>query len=231
MRYAAIRNGIFLDRPNRFIARVQMGDAVEVCHVKNTGRCRELLVPGARVILAEAANPRRKTRYDLVAVYKGNMLVNMDSQAPNEAAAEYLERLFPQADWIRRECVQGDSRLDFYIRSCGREIFIEVKGCTLEQEGAALFPDAPTERGVKHLKELARLARLGYEAWALFVIQMKGPHCFAPNDAMHPAFGQALREAADQGVRVLAVDCLVQEAGFVCDKEIPVRLSREDRDL
>lgn len=193
--------------------------------MKNTGRCRELLLPGAAVILAEAGNAARKTRYDLVAVYKGDILVNMDSQAPNQAAAEYLHRLFPGADLIQRERLHGSSRLDFYIRAGAREIFLEVKGCTLEREGAALFPDAPTERGVKHLRELTDLVRQGYEAYVLFVVQMRGPRYFAPNDSMHKAFGDALRTAAAQGVKVLAVDCLVEEDGFVCDREIPVRLS------
>lgn len=224
MRYSAVCRGIFLARPNRFIAEVEMEGRVEICHVKNTGRCRELLLPGAVVILAVAENPQRKTRYDLVAVYKGDMLVNMDSQAPNKAAAEYLALRFPEAELIRPEYAHGNSRLDFYIRVGAREIFVEVKGCTLEREGVALFPDAPTERGAKHLRELGNLARKGYEAYVLFVIQMRGPAYFMPNDAMDPAFGHALRQAAAQGMGIWAVDCLVEEGGFVCDREIPVHL-------
>ena len=196
-----------------------------VCHVKNTGRCRELLTPGVKVILARAENPNRKTAYDLVAVYKGEMLINMDSQAPNQVAAEYLPSLFSGITCVRPEYRIGDSRLDFYVvTKDARQIYVEVKGCTLEVDGVAMFPDAPTLRGVKHLRALTALARAGREAWVLLVVQMAGPQCFRPNDAMDPAFGQALREAAAAGVGIHCVDCLVTEDSLTCRRPVPVLL-------
>ena len=208
MRYGSVREGRFLARPNRFIARVELCGAVETVHVKNTGRCRELLVPGARVILAAADDPRRKTRYDLVAVWKGETLINMDSQAPNAAAPELLRRLFPGCA-IFPERTFGSSRFDFYLEQGTRKIFVEVKGVTLEREGLALFPDAPTERGRKHLAELVRAVEQGYEAWVLFLIQMEGCAAFAPNEETDPAFAAALRAARDAGVGILCYDCAV----------------------
>lgn len=225
MRYPQVCKGRFIARPNRFIALVEVEGRETVCHVKNTGRCRELLTPGAQVILAKAGNPARKTAYDLVAVYKGELLINMDSQAPNQVAAAYLPSLFPGVTLVRPEYRVGDSRLDFYVETAdGRQIYVEVKGCTLEQDGVALFPDAPTARGTKHLRALTALARAGREAWVLVVVQMAGPRCFRPNDAMDPAFGQALREAAAAGVRVHCVDCLVTEDSLACRKPVPVLL-------
>ena len=224
MRYAQVQEGRFLLRPNRFIAQVEVDGQVETCHVKNTGRCKELLRPGARVILARGENPGRRTKYDLIAVYKGGRLINMDSQAPNKAAAEYLGRLFPDGKHIRPEYSLGDSRLDFYLEREGHAVYLEVKGCTLEREGVALFPDAPTERGVKHLRHLTALAQEGQEAWVLFIIQMEGVRYFTPNDGTHPAFGQALREAAAAGVHILAVDCLVTPDSLACNQPVSVRL-------
>ena len=215
----------FLERPNRFIALVERAGQVEACHVKNTGRCRELLVPGATVYLAQGQNPHRKTRFDLVAVEKGPLLINMDSQAPNRAAAEFLPKLLPGLTLLRPETVYGSSRFDFYAEAGRGKWFWEVKGVTLEEDGTAMFPDAPTQRGVKHLKELCACLREGYRAGILFVIQMKGVSRFIPNDRTHPEFGEALRAAAAAGVRVLAYDCLVTPDTLSLDAPVPVFLN------
>lgn len=211
MRYDHIRDGVFLSRPNRFIANVTIGGAVQVCHVKNTGRCRELLVPGARVWVQERDDPSRRTKYDLIAVLKGQRLINMDSSAPNAVFGEYLAagRLFEAPSLIRPETVFGSSRFDFYVEAGPRRAFLEVKGVTLERDGEALFPDAPTERGVRHLRELVRARRAGFEAFAVFVIQMSGVRSFSPNSAVHPEFASSLREAREAGVNLLALDCRV----------------------
>ena len=214
----------FIARPNRFIARVRLDGREETVHVKNTGRCRELLIPGARVWLAEGANPARKTRYDLVAVEKGGLLVNMDSQAPNKAAAEALPRLFPRITDLRPEAVFGDSRLDFCTDMGDMKLYVEVKGCTLEEDGVALFPDAPTQRGVKHLRELESCVRAGHAAALLIVIQMKGVRVFRPNRRTHPAFADALAHAWDAGVQVLARDCLVTPDSLTLDQPVAVEL-------
>lgn len=223
MRYPNAVPARFIARPNRFIARVEIEGREETVHVKNTGRCRELLIPGARVILTEPGSPGRRTRYDLIAVYRGDLLVNMDSQAPNRAAGEYLRRRFPEAV-IRPEYTVGDSRLDYYVKDGGEELFIEVKGVTLFHEGRALFPDAPTERGVKHLRELIRLREAGKRAMALFIIQAAWQGIFSPNDGMHPAFGAALREAAAAGVEIFALNCAVGEDFMAPDSPVPVEL-------
>lgn len=222
----------FIARPNRFIALVEVNGRTETVHVKNTGRCRELLVPGATVYLAAAENPARKTPYDLIAVDKSlpdgsTVTVNIDSQAPNAIAAEWLpvSGLFPETAAIRREVTHGDSRFDFCIRTSDTTAYLEVKGCTLEQDGVALFPDAPTERGVKHIRELIALAQSGHPAYVLFIIQMKGTHTFRPNDGTHKAFGDALREADAAGVHILAVDCRVTPDTVTVDGYIPVELS------
>ena len=222
--YHRVIPGAFRARPNRFIAQVETEEGLEICHVKNTGRCRELLVPGARVTLAVADNAARKTRCDLVAVEKGSLYINMDSQAPNRAAGEALPRLFPGLALLRPETKCGDSRLDFYLEAAGKNWFVEVKGVTLEEDGLALFPDAPTERGVRHLRELACIARAGGGAAALFVIQMKGPRAFSPNQKTHPAFAQALCEAREAGVRLMAYDCLVTPRGMTLDSPVPIVL-------
>ena len=222
--YHRVIPGEFRTRPNRFIAQVETEEGLEICHVKNTGRCRELLVPGARVTLAVSDNAARKTRCDLVAVEKGSLYINMDSQAPNRAAGEALPRQFPGLTLLRPETKCGDSRLDFYLEAAGTNWFVEVKGVTLEEDGLALFPDAPTERGVRHLRELACIARAGGGAAALFVIQMKGPRAFSPNQKTHPAFAQALCEAREAGVRLMAYDCLVTPRGMTLDSPVPIVL-------
>ena len=211
MQYRSVKKGIFQARPNRFIAHVEVDGRLEVVHVKNTGRCRELLVPGATVYLEESGNPARKTRYDLIAVEKGRLLVNMDAQAPNKVFQEWAEGggFLSGLTLLRPETTWGSSRFDFYWEAGERRGFVEVKGVTLEENGHARFPDAPTERGVKHLEELIRCQAEGYEAAVCFVIQMAGMKDFASNDVTHPAFGAALRKAAGAGVQVLARGCSV----------------------
>ena len=224
MTYKNITRGKFLSRPNRFIANVEIDGKQETVHVKNTGRCRELLVPNATVFLEKSDNPLRKTQYDLVAVYKDNLLINMDSQIPNDVAFEWLKNgnLFSKNANIRREVTHNKSRFDFYIEDGNRKIFLEVKGCTLEQDGIAMFPDAPTERGVKHIEELIGCLEEGFEAYILFVIQMKGPKVFKPNDNTHKAFGDALRKAYESGVRILAYDSIVTPNSIKIDKEVKI---------
>ena len=230
MEYSQIIPGRFLSRPNRFIAQVEIqhkGELTEeTVHVKNTGRCRELLVPGARVYLAKSENPARKTAWDLVAVQKGDLLINMDSAAPNRAVLEWLRagRYLKGLTKIRPETVYGNSRFDFYAEAGERKILIEVKGVTLEHQRTALFPDAPSERAVRHADELAQAAREGYECYVLFVIQMKGVRRFLPNWKMHPAFGEALLRAEKAGVKVLAWDCRVEAEGMELADPVPVFL-------
>ena len=224
MQYKAVVPGRFLSRPNRFIARVETAEGPQTVHVKNTGRCRELLTPGAAVYLEYSESPGRKTAYDLIAVQKGKLLVNLDAQAPNRVFAEWLEPRLPEVAVLRREYVYGDSRLDFCVESPRGLYLIEVKGVTLEEGGAARFPDAPTERGVKHLRELRRAAEAGLGAALFFVVQMEGMRSVAPNDETHPAFGEALREAAAHGVRVCAWDCAVTPDSLELRREVPVLL-------
>ena len=208
MQYAKMVEGTFLARPNRFIAHIEIDGNVEVCHVKNTGRCRELLPVGAKVWCLDAASPSRKTRYDLICVQKGERLINMDSQAPNAAAKEWLlAGGLGQIENLKAECKQGDSRFDFAFQKDGRKCFLEVKGVTLENDGVCAFPDAPTQRGAKHLRELAELAKQGYGAYVLFVIQMEGVKYLHPNDLTDKPFGDALRDAKNAGVEILAYDC------------------------
>ena len=225
MNYANMVSGTFLARPNRFIAYVDIAGQTQTVHVKNTGRCRELLVPGTQVWCQEASSPARKTRFDLIAVRKGGRLINMDSQAPNTAAKEWLlSGGFGEVESLRAETVHGDSRFDFSFLKDGTPWFLEVKGVTLMEEGTARFPDAPTERGVKHLRGLQRAAAEGCEAWVIFVIQRSDAADFRPNDASDPAFGAALREAAAHGVRVRAVRCRVTLDGMTVIGEVPVQL-------
>ena len=233
MRYDNIVPGTFLSRPNRFIAHVETGGEAAVCHVKNTGRCRELLVPGGLVYLQDfGPEPAgRKTRYDLIAVKKerpsGPLLINMDAQAPNKVFAEWARagHFRPDLALLRPETVYGASRFDFYYETAaGVRGFVEVKGVTLEEDGRALFPDAPTERGVKHLEELARAAGEGFSAHVCFVVQMEGMRAFSPNDATHPAFGAALRRAAEAGVEVLARECAVTPETLEITGRVDVRL-------
>lgn len=225
MKYDHMVPGIFHARPNRFIAHVEIDGQMQTVHVKNTGRCRELLTPGVRVWCQESSNPSRKTKYDLITVHKGDRLVNMDSQAPNAAAREWLAGGgLGEIENLRAETFHGDSRFDFSFTKDGKQCFLEVKGVTLETEGICAFPDAPTERGTKHLRGLTQLAREGFGAYVLFVIQMSGVRWLHPNDATDPAFSQALREAAANGVQVLAVDCTVTPESMVIGKTVPVRL-------
>lgn len=213
MKYDNIERAVFLSRPNRFIAQVDLQGHTETVHVKNTGRCKELLVPGAEVILEKSANPARKTRYDLICVNKSGRWINMDSQVPNKAAVEWIREgsLFPEEVTVKQEKTYGNSRFDIYVESEQRKAFVEVKGVTLEDHNIARFPDAPTERGVKHVEELIRCMKDGYEAYLLFVIQMKGITLFEPNWDTHPAFGEVLQRAQKAGVKLIARDCLVTE--------------------
>lgn len=236
MRYNDVVSAEFLERPNRFIARVLLFGREETVHVKNTGRCRELLVPGCRVYLAVSDNPARKTKYDLVAVEKGReglspLLINMDAQAPNAAVGDFLRAggWIPAPDLVKSEMRYGNSRIDFYLEKGSRRAFVEVKGVTLEENGVALFPDAPTQRGIKHLEELSRAVGEGYEAAVFFLVQMKGVACFRPNDRMHSAFGEALRRAAKRGVSVLAYDCAVTPDGMTVEDPVAVDLGRTDK--
>lgn len=226
MKYQRIRQGRFLRRPNRFIAHVEVDGAEEVCHVKNTGRCRELLVPGATVWLEESDNPKRKTRFDLIGVDKGERRINMDSQAPNRVFGEWAGAggFRTGLTVLRPETTFGNSRFDFYWESSEKRGFVEVKGVTLEEDGVVLFPDAPTQRGVKHLEELMAAKAAGYEATVCFVIQMSGVQCFRPNDRTHPQFGEALRRAAQAGVEILAVDCTVERDSLEIRERVPVEL-------
>jgi len=224
MLYEETREAVFLLRPNRFVARVLLDGREETVHVKNTGRCRELLTPGARVILARGENPQRKTAYDLVAVWKGERLINMDSQAPNRVAAAYLKDRIPSVKRIKPEFIVGDSRFDFLVETEESPYLVEVKGVTLEEGGEVFFPDAPTARGRKHLAGLADALEDGYRAAVLFLVQMEGVRAFAPNDRTDPAFGEALRKAAAAGVEVWALQCRVTERDMVPLGEIPVRL-------
>jgi len=252
MRYGTVVKARFIDRPNRFIAHVYVVEGpdasetkVVTVHVKNTGRCRELLVPGCLVYLEKSENPERKTPYDLIAVEKNveptqkrkvlSLLINMDSQAPNKVAAEWIRKnkeRFPEIVLLKPECTFGISRFDFYIEYKGvgkteaarkklRKMFLEVKGCTLEKDGLAKFPDAPTERGVKHVRELTSMAQEGeYECGILILLQMKGCHTFMPNNDTDPAFGMALHEAVSRGVELFVVDCKVTPDTLIADKPV-----------
>ena len=225
MQYANMIPGVFLARPNRFIAHVEIDGQTEIVHVKNTGRCRELLSVGAQVWCQKSNNPARKTKYDLITVRKGSRLINMDSQAPNQAAKEWLqEGGLGEIQNLRPETKHGDSRFDFSFVKDRKTCFLEVKGVTLETDGVCAFPDAPTERGAKHLRGLTEAARAGYGAYVLFVIQMSDVKYLHPNDATDPAFGAALREAAAAGVQVLAVDCAITEDSMVIGNPVPVIL-------
>ena len=226
MHYQNMLPGLFLARPNRFIAHVQIDGQVEICHVKNTGRCKELLVPGCTVYCQRSGNPSRKTKFDLIAVQKGGRLINMDSQAPNQAAGEWLAAGgLGEISELRAEVKQGDSRFDFSFVKDGKRCFLEVKGCTLENDGVCAFPDAPTERGAKHIRGLTALAREGYGAYILFVIQMADVKYIRPHDETDPEFGRALREAAANGVTVLAMDCAVDVDRMEVRLPVLVKLS------
>ena len=225
MQYKNMVAGTFLARPNRFIAHVQIDGQVHTVHVKNTGRCRELLPVGAKVWCQHWDNPNRKTQYDLIFVEKGERIICMDSQAPNAAVKEWLlEGGMGEISQLKPEYTHGDSRFDFSFIKDGRRCFLEVKGVTLENDGVCAFPDAPTERGVKHLQGLTRLAEEGYGAYVLFVVQMGNVRYLHPNDQTHPAFGAALREAASRGVEVMAMQCCVSPDHMQIDRPLEVRL-------
>ena len=225
MRYKEMIKGKFLARPNRFIAHIEIDGKTEICHVKNTGRCKELLPPGATVWCEKSQNPARKTAFDLICVQKGNRLINMDSQAPNAAAKEWLlggglgniENLKPESTF-------GNSRFDFSFIKDGKPCFLEVKGVTLENDGVCAFPDAPTVRGAKHLQELTELVKEGYSTYVLFVIQIEDVKYLHPNDITDPDFGKALRQAAQAGVQILAMDCKVTPDTMKINKPIKIKL-------
>lgn len=224
LNYGTVQQATFLARHKRFTATVLLQGEEQTVHVKNTGRCKELLIPGAKVYLAPATGPARKTRFDLVSVDKGGMLVNIDSQAPNQVAATWLSLQYPGAR-IQREVTLGDSRLDFHLTGPqGFSLYVEVKGCTLEVDGRAMFPDAPTQRGGKHLRCLQAAVQAGHQAMVLFIIQMRPVTGFSPNDAMDPAFGAALRQAQRAGVQVHALDCLVGPGSLAVHQPVPLHL-------
>lgn len=231
MHYKLVYPAVFLERPNRFIARCLLDGQEVRAHVKNTGRCRELLLPGATVYLEKAQNPQRKTAYSLIAVEKGDLLINMDSQAPNALAEEAilsgrvaLQGFHAGAFALRREVTHGDSRFDLYLEEGERRAFVEVKGVTLEEDGVALFPDAPTQRGIKHLEGLSRAVGEGYGAALLLVIQFTGAKEFCPNDKTHPQFGEALRRAQEAGVQLLCYECAVAPSHVEVTAPVPIRL-------
>ncbi len=226
MKYERISKGTFLERPNRFIAYAELDGKTEVIHVKNTGRCAELLIPGASIYVQESDNPARKTKWDLIGVEKGSRMINMDSQVPNLVVKEWIEsgHLTSDIRMVRPETAYGNSRFDLYVETGSSRIFIEVKGVTLEEEGVVRFPDAPSDRAVKHLQELEKAVREGYEAYVFFVIQMKGVRYFTPNMDTHPAFCEALKSAKAAGVNILAYDCRVSGDQIEIADPVPVVL-------
>ena len=227
MRYTNIMAGKFLARPNRFIAHGEIAGREEIVHVKNTGRCKELLLPGATVYVQHFPEGKRKTKYDLIAVEKQNLLINMDSQAPNKVVQEWLmeQEPFGKITYLKPECKHRDSRFDFYLETEAKKMFIEVKGVTLEEKGVVMFPDAPTERGVKHVQELCHCLEQGYEAAIVFVVQMSGMRYFTPNRRTHAAFAEALEQAQACGVRMLALSCEVTPESLAINGEIPIHLA------
>lgn len=232
MEYKKTVDGIFLKRPNRFIAHVLINGEEEIVHVKNTGRCKELLIPGAKVVLEDySQNPNRKTRYSLIAVWKGEMLVNMDSQVPNEVVFEALREgkinEIGDISYLKREVTFGSSRYDIYYESKDKKAFMEVKGVTLEDKGIAMFPDAPTERGAKHVLEMIEAVKEGYEGTIFFLIQMKGPKELRPNWQMDENFSEAVKLASENGVRIIAYDSIVSENSIIIDKPVKINLSKQ----
>lgn len=225
MIYQNIRQGVFISRPNRFIAEIEIDGYIERCHVKNTGRCRELLITGVTVYVEEHDTSTRKTKYSLIAVRKGDMLVNIDSQAPNKVVAEWLRETEPfgKISFLKAEAKFSASRFDFYLETAAEKCYIEVKGVTLEENGAVMFPDAPTVRGIKHLRELLEAKNAGYRAAVIFVVQMSPVKYFMPN-AVHGDFAATLREAYAGGVEIIAVECSVQPDSLVIKNRIPVKL-------
>lgn len=230
MIYENIVEGKFIDRPNRFIAHVEIEGTEQVVHVKNTGRCKELLVPGAVVYLEKSDNPTRRTAYDLIAVKKGERVVNMDSQIPNKVVAEWLKKgsFFHDLVSLRPETTYGMSRFDFYVETKTEKVFIEVKGVTLEEDGVVRFPDAPSERALKHVEELIKAKAAGYRAILFFVVQMCGVKCFTPNVDTQPEFAEGVKRAAEAGVEIYAYDCRVTPESIVMNKPVPIALSSEN---
>lgn len=226
MKYYNIKNGIFKKRENRFIAYIEINGKTEKCHVKNTGRCKELLVDNATVFVEENFSENRKTKFSLISVIKNNLFINMDSQAPNKVVFEWLKKgcLFNDLTFLKSEVKFRNSRFDFYAERNDKKIFIEVKGVTLEENGIVKFPDAPTQRGIKHIFELCEAVKEGYEAYIIFVVQMKGAIWFEPNYKTHPEFGEALKIAQEHGVNILAFDCNVGIDFIDIDKKIDIRL-------
>lgn len=226
MKYNNIRQAKFISRPNRFIANIEIDGKIEVCHVKNTGRCKELLTPDATIFVQEFDNPNRKTKYDLISVYKGDRLINMDSQIPNRVFGEWVQNnnLIENITLIKPESKYKNSRFDFYVEADGRKIFIEVKGVTLEVNGVVLFPDAPTGRGIKHINELCDCIENGFEAYIVFIVQMRDVLYFTPNIKTHEAFGVALKKAENQGVKLIALDCEVTENSISAKDFVEIRL-------
>lgn len=226
MKYKNIIKAKFISRPNRFIAHVEINGKPEIAHVKNTGRCKELLTAGATVYVQKSDNPLRKTKYDLIMVEKNKMLINMDSQAPNKVFDEWIRQgsFISNISLIKPECRYGNSRFDFYIEAGGRKIFAEIKGVTLEENGVVMFPDAPTERGVKHIKELCKCVNNGYEGYIFFIIQMEKCKYFTPNKLTHPEFAEALKFASKRGVNIKALNCTVTQDELKILNEIEIRL-------
>ncbi|MEG0899082.1 MAG: DNA/RNA nuclease SfsA [Oscillospiraceae bacterium] len=226
MIYQNIEKAIFLNRPNRFIANIDINGKTEVAHVKNTGRCKELLISGSTIFVQEIISSTRKTKYDLISVYKGDKLINIDSQAPNKVFCQWVEQghFLPEITLIKPETKFGNSRFDFYLETKSKKIFVEVKGVTLEENGIVRFPDAPTQRGVKHLNELCDAHKVGYDTYIVFVVQMSNATSFEPNDKTHAAFGDALRNAQRQGVHILALDCAVTIDGIFIENTVNVNL-------
>lgn len=226
MKYENISPARFIRRPNRFIAHILHEGEERICHVKNTGRCKELLTPGAEILVQRAANPQRKTAYDLISVYKGERLINMDAAAPNAVFGEFLRSgglgFIPET--VKAECVHGESRFDFYFEHGDKAAFAEVKGVTLEEDGVVRFPDAPTERGIKHLKGLMDCVEEGCEAYAVFVVQMADVKYFEPNRSTHPQFADALKQAAEAGVHILVYECAVGFDSLEITKSVELRL-------
>ena len=223
MKYNNIFKGKFLERPNRFIAICEIDGKEEICHVKNTGRCRELLVKGATVYLEKSPNPNRKTQFDLVTVQKNGKLINMDSQIPNYVVVESLSKIFDNIKYVKQEYKYGNSRFDIYVETENDKIFVEVKGVTLENDGVVRFPDAPTLRGIKHLKELQKAITEGYRTCVVFLIQMDNVKYFEPNYDTHPEFAKALEEARSNGVEIYAFDSVVTPYEIQMNKKVKIR--------
>lgn len=224
MKYSNIYKGTFIERPNRFIAICEIDGKEEICHVKNTGRCRELLVKGTTVYLEKSPNPNRKTQYDLVSVQKNDRLINMDSQIPNYVVAESLDKIFNGITYVKQEYKYGNSRFDIYVETKTDKIFVEVKGVTLEEDGVVRFPDAPTERGIKHLKELQKAVEEGYKACVVFLVQMQDVKYFEPNYETHPQFASELKKAHENGVEIFVYDSVVTPNEIKLNKSVKIKM-------